>query len=99
MCRRPLEERSLIRIGPDFLGARAAIKPPATGAWIGGDKSAIHAPRQDAGEHHPCIIGLPAGCDGEMLAPALKIPRVRLSVIADSGKSPNSFSMSLILPT
>ena len=40
---RAFEERGLVGVGPNLLGARAAIESTAMGAWIGGDEPAIKA--------------------------------------------------------
>ena len=62
---RTFDECRFVGFGPDFLNARAAIQPTAALAWVGGDQPAIEAPRQDASQHSPRIVGLPTpvGCD------------------------------------
>src|ERR1700730_8729549 len=70
MSGRAFEERGLVSIGPYFLRARAAIEAAAMGKGISGNQSPIQAPRQDAGEHAPCIVGLPTpGAGGDLVAP------------------------------
>ena len=91
-----LEERRLILDRPNGINARAVIEAAALLAGIDRDLSSILRPDKNAGQHRPCIIGLPDRPEREFVArQSMNSPHSR-AASALIGNSANSFSMNLM---
>lgn len=82
---------------PDFIGPRSSIDSTAFFAWVGRHKAAVQSPRKNKRQYTPSVIRLPSTrVDASSSRHAMNTPRVRRSVIAESGKLPNLASIRLI---